>query len=177
VTPPPPVQLFPAGGEDLPEGLLTRLAERLTELLDVPVSVESAPPWLPRPNDPPADSHESLLDSVPDAVAGGGTWLVAVTARPLSAPGRGDVLGEALLGGSVAVVSTAGLGNLSAPGGIGFYRLATLVLHEIGHLAGLGHCQRAPCAMHRSRDAGDLDDRDPHFCPDCEVRFRTEDSS
>jgi len=177
VTPPPPVQLFPTGGQDLPEGTLTRLAERLRELLDVPVSVESAPPWLPRLNGAAADSQGSLLDRVPDAVAAGGTWLVAVTAHPLSEPGRGGVLGEALLGGSVAVVSTADLGDLAPPSGIGFSRLATLVVHEIGHLAGLGHCQRAPCAMHRSRDAGELDDREPRFCPDCEVRFRTEDSS
>jgi hypothetical protein len=177
VTPPPAVQLFHAGREALPEGLLARLAERLSEILDLPVSVGSAPPWLPLPDDAPSALMGSLLDDVPDAVAEGRNWLVAVTARQLSAPGRGHVLGEALLGGSVAVVSTSGIGNLSPQAGQGFSRLTTLIVHEIGHLAGLGHCQRPPCAMHRSRDARELDDREPDFCPDCEVRFRTEDSS
>jgi predicted Zn-dependent protease len=98
-------------------------------------------------------------------------WILGLTDRELFAAGRGDVFGEAALGGCWAVVSADRLIDAADPEST-LQRLLTECAHELGHLAGLGHCHRRSCAMRASATPEAVDDKGAHFCPECEERFR-----
>ncbi len=55
-----------------------------------------------------------------------------------------------------------------------FYsRAVKEAVHELGHLAGLGHCSNIGCVMHFSNRVGDTDMKKETFCTRCDKRFRT----
>jgi archaemetzincin len=96
-------------------------------------------------------------------------WSLGVTEADLYAPERAFVFGEATVGGPCAVVSVARLGA-------GSPRLRERALaeavHELGHLAGLGHCSASSCVMHPTKTAEDVDRRGGELCPDCARSLR-----
>ncbi len=95
----------------------------------------------------------------------GWTRVVGVTSRDLYAPGLNFVFGQARYPGRVAVVSTA---RLAHPDERAFVkRLATEILHELGHTVGLGHCSDPSCVMSFSNHVGEVDEKGPGFCPSC----------
>jgi archaemetzincin len=48
------------------------------------------------------------------------------------------------------------------------------VLHEVGHLAGLAHCDRYDCLMHFCPDVESIDLRGLSFCAECSVALPEE---
>jgi archaemetzincin len=97
--------------------------------------------------------------------------LLLVTARDLYVNGCDFVFGLARQTSSIAVVSTARLGN-------GYYgrvhddtdlidRTAKEGAHEIGHLLGLDHCTNPECVMFRPRTLDELDRKKKMLCPAC----------
>ncbi|MBW3629034.1 MAG: hypothetical protein KY464_07020 [Gemmatimonadetes bacterium] len=98
-------------------------------------------------------------------------WTLAITAADLCAPGRQFVFGEAALGGSWAVVSLARLhaADSDEPADIIRSRVLTESLHELGHLAGLAHCEQPGCVMVRAALPTDVDRKDAEFCPACRL--------
>jgi archaemetzincin len=50
-------------------------------------------------------------------------------------------------------------------------RLIKEVLHELGHLYGLVHCQSPRCVMLLSRSIKDVDSKESTFCMSCEKEF------
>lgn len=50
-------------------------------------------------------------------------------------------------------------------------RLGKLVLHEVGHLYGLGHCDRPGCVMRAVETPEEFFRLDARFCPDCAARL------
>lgn len=46
-------------------------------------------------------------------------------------------------------------------------RLAKEVVHEAGHLCGLGHCADPACVMHFSNTVQDTDEKHERLCADC----------
>lgn len=108
-------------------------------------------------------------DGAPDPPT---VWLVAVTGRDLCVPGRDFVFGEATLGGGWAVVSTARLSAGSEDEPATLDRLLKTAVHEVGHLAGLAHCDRPNCAMHPATTPSDVDARREDFCEVCFTAFR-----
>ena len=55
-----------------------------------------------------------------------------------------------------------------------FYtRAVKEAIHELGHLAGLGHCPNISCVMHFSNRLGDTDIKNETFCTKCDKRFRS----
>lgn len=104
---------------------------------------------------------------------------VGVTALDLCLPILTFVYGEALVGGRVAVVSTARLGArpgeppvapAEAPGRL-LERLAKVALHETAHALGLVHCRVDGCLMVFSMGLEVLDSLGLVFCPACEHRL------
>ncbi len=93
--------------------------------------------------------------------------LVAVVAGDAYVPGLNFVFGLASpeLGvASVYLVRILGDKLLE--------RLAKLVLHETGHLLGLGHCDNPACVMRFSNSLVDLDLKGDRFCPKCTAKLR-----
>lgn len=121
-----------------------------------------------------ADLVDALIARA-DALNAGGDrlWTLAVTDADLCAPERSFVFGEATVGGCCAVVSLARLDPGRGPRSpVLRRRLLAEAVHELGHVAGLGHCDREACVMLPSRTAGDVDRRGGGFCESCLSRLR-----
>jgi archaemetzincin len=96
-------------------------------------------------------------------------WTLALTEVDLCAPGRPFVFGEATLGGCCAVVSLARLrpsAETLDPARLR-ERAFKEALHEIGHIAGLGHCADPACVMAEAPDVSAVDRRGADFCAAC----------
>jgi archaemetzincin len=103
-----------------------------------------------------------------------GSKVVGITDVDLFIPILTFVYGEAQLGGSAAVVSTARL----APED-GFLldrdllraRAVKETIHELGHTFGLIHCPRPECVMSRSVNLVQVDAKENGLCRDCRIRY------
>ncbi len=116
-------------------------------------------------------SGEILKWLLPLAPEGG--KILGITDRDLFIPILTYVFGEAQLGGTAAVISTARLGDeleLFGPRVVRD-RLAKEAVHELGHCFGLRHCQTPGCVMGRSASVRDVDEKGPAPCSDCRARF------
>ncbi len=100
-----------------------------------------------------------------------GQRVLAVTDADLFVPVLTFVFGEAELGGHAAVVSTARLGRHEGPAPLRA-RLAKEAIHELGHTFGLVHCPERRCAMARSSQLVDVDDKEAELCSDCRSLLR-----
>ncbi len=100
--------------------------------------------------------------------------IVGVTDVDLFVPILTFVYGEAQLGGSAAVVSTA---RLVPDNGFRLDRelLKTRVIkegvHELGHTYGLIHCHAPACVMSRSVNLAQVDAKEAALCQDCQIRY------
>ncbi|MEZ4653398.1 MAG: archaemetzincin [Candidatus Eisenbacteria bacterium] len=85
------------------------------------------------------------------------------------------VFGESRLGGDAAIVSMRRLRpeeyGLPADPLLPLARLRRVVLHEVGHLAGLLHCREPDCVMRFSGVAEEVDLLDDGFCAVCGETF------
>ncbi|HEX7484630.1 MAG TPA: archaemetzincin family Zn-dependent metalloprotease [Vicinamibacterales bacterium] len=111
-----------------------------------------------------------LLESRPTPAA----KIIGITDVDLFIPILTFVYGEAQLGGTAAVVSTARL--LSDNGfrpdpNLLMSRLEKECLHELGHTFGLLHCPVPTCVMARSVNLVQVDAKDPALCHDCQTRY------
>lgn len=97
--------------------------------------------------------------------------LLGVTDVDLFIPVLTFVFGEAQLGGSVAVVSTARLREPPAEPLIRA-RLTKESIHEVGHTFGLVHCGLPSCVMARSPALAFVDVKEDRLCPDCRARYQ-----
>ena len=114
---------------------------------------------------------DQLLEQIEALAVGRRGPLVALTRRDLAIPIFTFVFGRAPLGGRAALVSLARLqptfyGLPPDPEVAGARTLAE-VLHELGHLAGLGHCPEAACLMRFAANVETVDLRGHAFCASC----------
>jgi archaemetzincin len=126
--------------------------------------------------DPRRQQHSStrilkwLLDSRPAHAA----KVVGITDVDLFIPILTFVYGEAQLGGTAAVVSTARLladNGFRPDPGVLTSRLTKECIHELGHTFGLLHCPSAGCVMARSVNLVQVDAKDASLCHDCQIRY------
>jgi len=96
---------------------------------------------------------------------------VGITGMDLRAAGLDYVFGYAVPERGVAVVSLTHLseGTTGRRGGrrLLIERAAKEVLHEIGHLMGLGHCDQQQCVMRYSQALQDTDRKCCSYCSRC----------
>ena len=173
------LRLVPLGPEVPAKELVGWLAALLGERLAVPAAVEPVvqgeEDWLTPERSQLFSGRivDALLEYYPPP---GGRepeeWVLGLTAADLRAGGRDFVFGEAALGGGWAVVSVARLGAAGEPAFRD--RLAKEALHELGHLAGLRHCDRSDCLMHPAIDVADVDARGAVLCARCRREGRPE---
>lgn len=136
-------------------------------------------PGTPLPLDPAwrhPERGQWLSTAIVDALldrheAGRGEgWMLGITGADLYVPERTFVFGEATVGGPCALVSTARL-RVGSDRRILFARLLTEAVHELGHLAGLPHCEGGECAMSTSAAPADVDFKPALFCASCRGRL------
>jgi archaemetzincin len=101
--------------------------------------------------------------------------IVGVISRDMFIPIFNYVYGQAVQGGSLALISLFRL-NRNADGStpntsLVFERAAKLALHELGHLFNLFHCNEAKCIMHFSGVIEDLNKIPFYLCRDCTRRL------
>lgn len=102
--------------------------------------------------------------------------VLAVTNVDLCTPILTYVYGQAELGGRIAIISNARLGE--DPGGRRtsrdhyYDRLVKVALHEIAHTFSIYHCVTERCLMQFSSSLKDLDHLNIWFCGRCEFILR-----
>jgi archaemetzincin len=170
------VYLWWIGGGAADHEMLGTLRRQAEHVFEVPARA-----WLG--HDRPTDSFDArrqqhsstrilkwLIESKPAHT----NKVVGITDVDLFIPILTFVYGEAQLGGTAAVVSTARL--LSDNGFLPLgdqltSRLMKECVHELGHTFGLLHCQVPTCVMARSVNLGQVDVKQPELCHDCRIRF------
>ena len=103
-----------------------------------------------------------------------GGRMLAVTDADLFIPVLTFVYGEAQLGGSAAVVSTARLsGEPGGPRAAAVFgdRVVKECVHELGHTFGLIHCDTPGCVMTRSVNLLEVDPKHIALCQLCDARY------
>lgn len=116
---------------------------------------------------------ELVLNSLPEIESG---EVVGICDKDLYVEGLNFVFGVAKsIGGKKCIVSIKRLRE-------SFYgkkeneellilRMAKEIVHEVGHLKGLGHCKNPKCVMHFSNSIYDTDFKDYKPCRECERRI------
>lgn len=168
-----PVELVAAGAVD--RALLDGLGRGLRAELGVQWSVGDPMPLRGEWRETEGGLYLSihLIHALMDRVeAGEGKrarrWRVAIADAGLCAEGIGEVLGEAAVKGCCAVIGLQPLrAGSGADGQVLRDRLLTEAVHEVGHLAGVGHCRRASCVMYPSLHIADSDRKGHTFCDEC----------
>lgn len=170
--PPRGIELVHLGGVD--EGLLARIASALSRRVAVPVRVVAAPPDLKLPRLQHRDQldADALLGRVEAFARRDGHWGVAVTGDDMGHPIFTFFFGRAKHHGGAVVIALARLDptfyGLPADPARMAHRATMEALHELGHLAGLGHCDDYACVMRFCPSVEDLDNRGETFCAHCQ---------
>jgi hypothetical protein len=90
--------------------------------------------------------------------------LLGLTPRVLPDPLGVPLRGLSSLGSGVALVSTRGLSERT---------LAGVVLHEVAHAMGLGHCERWDCALGERPYPLGAETRPASLCPRCQTLWES----
>jgi len=91
-------------------------------------------------------------------------FCLGLTGKDLYVPSLNFVFGLALRSQGLAIVSWH---RLREEGGAHVARLSKEVIHEVGHLEGLDHCNNESCVMWFSNTLGETDRKGMDFCPAC----------
>lgn len=168
------LRIVPLAPEPPHHSLLEWVAGALAARLDVPVAVDAVlpaePDWLSPEGSQLLSNRiiDTLIDRFPlDDEESSMEWVLALTAADLRGRGREFVFGEATMGGGWAVVSVARFGG-SGPKLND--RLLKEALHELGHVAGVPHCDQVGCVMLPSAGIADVDAKSTAFCDSCRLR-------
>jgi archaemetzincin len=102
-----------------------------------------------------------------------GGKVLGITDQDLFIPVLTYVFGEAQLGGTAAICSTARLveGMELVGPRLLHERLSKEAIHEVGHAFGLRHCDGARCVMGRSAGLGGVDGKSNELCVTCRQRL------
>jgi archaemetzincin len=97
--------------------------------------------------------------------------LLGIVSKDMFVQGMNFVFGLAVLNGKTGLVSIARLdprfyGKKEDEKKIG-ERAVKEVLHELGHLLGLSHCENKECVMSFSNSINEVDEKKPELCPEC----------
>jgi len=172
---PPPIEVVPLGPvEALALSVVAANLQAIIGLL-----AEVAPPR-PVPEGAIIASRQQfdaqrLLEALESNLPPG-RYRIGILREDLCMPIFTYVLGEARVGGRVAVISLFRLkrepdGRPVSPDRL-YERLAKVALHETAHLLGLRHCSESECLMSFSLGATQVDRLPLLFCPRCERLLR-----
>jgi archaemetzincin len=151
----------------------TDLAARLSRQVAAPCHAETAVEVSDLARVPGRDQVDAdrLLERLEAWPASPGAVLVGLTSLDMAIPIFTFVFGRARAGGRALVVSTARLDprfyGLPPDPERAAWRTVAEVIHELGHVAGLRHCQEPFCLMRFAGSVEHVDERGSSFCPRC----------
>ncbi len=99
--------------------------------------------------------------------------LIAVLDKDIYEDGMNFIFGEAVVGGTRAVVSSYRLRTDDED--LFNERLCKEVNHELGHTFGLKHCHNKGCVMNFSNSVMEVDLKSRFFCRECSNKLRLSD--
>jgi archaemetzincin len=152
------------------------LATRLSRRVSIPCHIDVAIPEteLTRLQDRDQLDADALLRDI-ETRAPADAVLVGVTPLDVGIPIFTFVFGRARQGGTAALVSLArlepGFYGLPADPERAARRAVDEILHELGHVASLRHCDNATCLMSFAASVDRVDVRGSAFCPSCAARL------
>ncbi|MHC5011121.1 MAG: hypothetical protein ACYTG6_09250 [Planctomycetota bacterium] len=165
------IRVMPLGGPS--RSLLDMVLAQLSRRVSVPCRLVAAPAEFDLPVVPNRDQvdADALLQRIEELTPPGREVVMGLTTHDVGSPIFTFFFGRARQGGRAALVSTARLSpafyGLAADPELSARRTAVEILHELGHLAGLSHCDDARCLMRFCASVEDLDNRGTTFCRDC----------
>ncbi|AOW80781.1 peptidase M54 [Halodesulfurarchaeum formicicum] len=167
------VDLVPIG--EVPAPVKREASAVLRSVYDASVSITTD-------QDLPRDAYDSgrdqyraeaFIDLAADAAPG--DRAVGLTTEDLYYRRRNYVFGLAYLDGRSCVVSTNRLGTSSdggfsqrSPEAVFGDRVRKEVVHEVGHMLGLDHCDNNRCAMSFSPTVQEVDRKEETLCGTCQ---------
>ncbi|HPQ16158.1 MAG TPA: archaemetzincin [Bryobacteraceae bacterium] len=158
--------LVPVG--EFPEWLLARLSRR-TRIPLGPPRVDPAVAWNPGRGQYDSNRLLAELKAHYDGV------VIGATACDLFIPVLTFVFGEAEMRGRAAIFSIHRLREefygLPENARLLESRALRELLHELGHLRGLAHCQDWCCIMSSAHSVERVDTRGDKFCHDCRLKL------
>jgi len=155
-----------------PEPLLRDVVAALSRVVRVPCRIANPPepitlPLLPGRDQADADRTLELLE----ARARPGEALVGITRKDIGHPIFTHFFGRARHYGHALLVSTARLDPVAyampPDRALLLRRALRELLHELGHLGGLLHCDDPACLMNFSATVEGIDIRGDRFCASC----------
>ena len=161
----------------VPPALVTDVVTRVSRAVALPCRIAPAPEKLAAPllEGRPQIDADRLLDEVERRAVQGGVVLAALVARDMGSPLFTHFFGRARLGGRALIVSVARLSpqfyGLADDAAIAARRAALEVVHELGHVAGLRHCDDARCLMRLAHNVDAVDLRGTTWCDVCAARL------
>jgi len=161
------IRIIPVGHAD--RALLDAVARALARELRAPCVVHDVALDAAFAHHPERNQYHSTL--ILERLAPANDVTLGVTELDLYIPVLTFVFGEAQLGGTCAVVSYHRLGQelygLPPDPALRTTRLIKEAVHELGHVAGLTHCDDYECVMAPSHAVEWLDLKGPSMCMDC----------
>jgi archaemetzincin len=167
------LRFLPVGA--LPPGLLQGIVGRVSAALPLPCRMERPAvaeewefPLLEGRNQTDADRLLALLE---ERATEPGVILCGITAQDIGDPIFAYFFGRARLGGRAVLVSVARLAprfhGLPDDLDLTLRRAAHEVLHELGHIGGLRHCEDYACVMRFAPTVDAVDLRGATYCAGC----------
>ena len=114
---------------------------------------------------------DRLLERLEQLDGPPGRVVVGLTKQDIGHPIFTHFFGRARHFGAAVLVSAARLVptfyGLPEDAAVAVRRTVLEVLHELGHVAGLGHCEDWSCLMRYAATVDGIDNRGEGFCADC----------
>ncbi len=165
-----PIRVVPVGAPE--RGLLDSVAKALARELRTACTLARVPVDAAFAHHPERNQYHStaILESLAKT-NGAQEVIVGVTQLDLYIPILTYVFGEAQLGGHCAIVSghrlTQEFYGLPSDRALLLDRLSKVAIHEVGHTAGLTHCDDYDCVMAASHAVEWLDLKGAAMCAEC----------